>query len=280
MMWFLIFNGRATSGGYGAKGRRLVAIGLLACLGTATALGADEFFPTLKAGDMVYNKVTVTSVTATDIYFTHDRGLGNAKLKNLDPELQKHFHFDPARAGAVEKQQQAASAQYRQFAATNQPAPPKTPNEPPLYEKGDVIVPQLYAKSFRGRPPPQIIVGEWLTPPPDVTGKFVLVDFWATWCGPCRKSIPHLNSLAAKFKDQLVVIGLSNEPLDAIRKMTSPPINYSVGTDTQSRTMTAVSVQGIPHAILIDPQGIVRFEGMPFYLEADDLEHLIAKYSN
>ena len=37
----------------------------------------------------------------------------------------------------------------------------------------------------------------------------VLVDFGATWCGPCRQSIPHLNALQAKFKDRLVVIGLS-----------------------------------------------------------------------
>ena len=52
-------------------------------------------------------------------------------------------------------------------------------------------------------------VEKWLTDAPDLNGKFVLVDMWATWCGPCRRSIPHLNELYAKFKDRLVVIGLS-----------------------------------------------------------------------
>ena len=40
-------------------------------------------------------------------------------------------------------------------------------------------------------------------------GKFVLIDFWATWCGPCRRSIPGLNQLHARFKDRLVIIGIS-----------------------------------------------------------------------
>jgi cytochrome c biogenesis protein CcmG, thiol:disulfide interchange protein DsbE len=113
-----------------------------------------------------------------------------------------------------------------------------------------------------------------------VEGKFVLVDFWATWCGPCRQSIPHLNDLQAKFKDRLVVIGLSNENPDDIRKMSSPEMNYAVGTDTQARTMSMVEVRGIPHAILIDPQGIVRFEGVPVYLTEEGLERLLAKYAN
>src|SRR5208282_30373 len=71
---------------------------------TSTAF-ADEKLPVLKVGSETYSNVTVTEVTATDIYFISDKGLANAKLKDLDPALQKHFHYNPAAAAAVEKQQ-------------------------------------------------------------------------------------------------------------------------------------------------------------------------------
>jgi thiol-disulfide isomerase/thioredoxin len=259
---------------------------LAAVLGLlAVASGrAGEFLPILKVGGGVYSNVTVTSVTATDIYFSHTKGMGNAKLKNLPPDLQKRFNFDAAKSSAVEKRQGEASAIYFSQAATNKPPrPQETPEDegPPVVEEnGDPVVTKLYARSFRGQRPPQIIVDQWLTPSPDATGKFVLVDFWATWCAPCRESIPHLNGLQDKFKDRLVVIGLSDEEPDVMKKMTTPRVNYYVGTDTQARTRNMAEVRGIPHALLIDPKGIVRFEGQPVYLDEKSLERLIAKYSN
>ena len=108
----------------------------------------------------------------------------------------------------------------------------------------------------------------------------VLVDFWATWCGPCRQSIPHLNGLAARFKDQLSVVGLSDESPEDIVKMKSPHIDYSVATDAEARSYRMVGVTAIPHAILLDPDGFVRFEGNPMYLTEDRLSRLISKYSN
>jgi thiol-disulfide isomerase/thioredoxin len=260
---------------------------LVPALGLVAAMNglAGDYLPTLKVGSEVYSNVAVTSVTVTDVYFSHAKGMGNAKLKNLPPELQKKFHFDAAKSSAVEKKQVEASAIYFQQAATN-----KAPSRPPesaedegpsvVENNGDPVVTKLYARSFRGQRPPQIIVDQWLTPAPDATGKFVLVDFWATWCGPCRQSIPHLNALQAKFKDRLVVIGLSDETVDAMKKMTTPRVEYYVGTDTQARTRNMVEVRGIPHALLMDPQGIVRFEGQPTYLDEPGLERLIAKYSN
>ena len=69
--------------------------------------------------------MTVTSVTATHIYFTHSLGLGSAKLKDLEPEMQKHFHFDPVNAEAVQSQQAQANALYRRELA--QGPPPSAP---------------------------------------------------------------------------------------------------------------------------------------------------------
>jgi cytochrome c biogenesis protein CcmG, thiol:disulfide interchange protein DsbE len=246
---------------------------------------SDEQLAVLKVGDSSFTNVTVTDVTTTDVYFTYPGGMGNVKLKDLDQATRKHFGFDPRKAKQAEADQVKANAQFRQEVSARKttPARPKTPEAEPApaaNDDADIVVPTLYAKSFRGQAPPQIVVSQWLTPAPDLTGKFVLIDFWATWCGPCRRSIPHLNQLYAKFKDRLVVIGISDETAQDVQKMTSPQIDYFIGIDTQARTMKAVEVRGIPHAMLMDPRGIVRFEGMPEYLTEQGLARLIAKYSN
>jgi hypothetical protein len=64
---------------------------LFVLLFTALMACADETLPVLRVGNDYYTNVTITTVTPTDIYFTHDKGMGNAKLKKLDPRLQNHF---------------------------------------------------------------------------------------------------------------------------------------------------------------------------------------------
>ena len=246
----------------------------------------DEKLQMLRVGTETYTNVTVTSVTATDIYFSHSRGLGNAKLKNLDAQLQKHFRFDPAKAAAKEQEQLESHALYNKAvreAKPPEPASPPTEIEAPPEEKpipaGEAPSHPLHAKSFLNQPAPTIIVQKWLTEEPDLNAKFVIVDFWATWCGPCRRSIPALNRLAEKFKERLVVIGLSDEPEATVRRMTDPKIEYFVGIDPERRSFASLAISGIPHALLIDPKGIVRFEGHPNYLNDAELEKLLARYS-
>jgi hypothetical protein len=91
---------------------RVLIVILLSLILNSVAVRADETLPVLKVGTDIYTNVTVTSVTPTDIYFTCAKGMLNAKLKNLDPALQKHFKYDAAKADAVEKNQRSANVQY------------------------------------------------------------------------------------------------------------------------------------------------------------------------
>lgn len=135
---------------------------------------------------------------------------------------------------------------------------------------------QLWAKSFLGKPAPKFVVEKWLSTEPDRQGKYVLIDFWATWCGPCRRAIPELNQFHKKFGDKLVVIGVSDEPEEKVKAMKDPKIEYFSAIDPQQRMKKELQVTGIPHVILIDPQGIVRWEGFPLLQGHELTEKVIA----
>lgn len=253
------------------------------CLVAPRARG-DETLATLTVGDDVYTNVTVTGITKTDVYFTYAGGMGNAKLKNLSPDLQQHFHYNSVDSSAAEQKQREANAAYLAKAAATAPKPATAPVpvtiRPVAADEADPVAPRLSARSVRGQPAPEIVVDQWLTSPPETQGKWVLVDFWATWCGPCRESIPHLNGLYEKYKDRVAFIGLTDETAEAVHRMTSPRIDYAVATDPEGRTKKALEVHGIPHLILIDPHGVVRFEGHPGYLSEDVLTHYLGKYTD
>ncbi len=141
---------------------------------------------------------------------------------------------------------------------------------------------RLWAKSILNEKAPDLVVKEWISAQPKTKGKFVLVDFWATWCGPCRGAIPKLNEIQKKFKKDLVVIGISDEPAEKVKAMTNPEIKYASGVDPAGTMKKELEVKGIPHVILIDPKGVVRWEGFPSLqgheLTEDVVGALIKKY--
>ncbi|WP_065219149.1 MULTISPECIES: TlpA family protein disulfide reductase [Butyricimonas] len=141
---------------------------------------------------------------------------------------------------------------------------------------------KMWAKSYLNQKAPALVVEKWLTDEPDTRGKFVLVDFWGPSCAPCRKGIPDLNEFSKKFKDDLVVIGLAGHEERVVRAMKEPVIEYYSGIDTKRTMAKEMSISGFPHAILIDPEGIVRWEGFPLLKEheltAEVIAGIIKKY--
>ena len=93
---------------------------------------------------------------------------------------------------------------------------------------------------------------------PDTQGKVVLVDFWASWCGPCRAAFPSLKQIAEKYKDRgLVVIGVSLDEdkadMDAfVRKLTP---NFTIVRDAKGKLAERLEVQAIPSTFIVDQKG-------------------------
>ena len=130
---------------------------------------------------------------------------------------------------------------------------------------------KLWAKSFLGKKAPNLVVEEWIFRKPDMNNKFILLDFWGTSCHQCRKLVPMLNKLHNKFKDDLVIIGLSGESKSRITNfLKKEKMDYYKAYDSKNITKRKYQIRGIPHVVIIAPNGIVVWEGYPF-LSSDRL---------
>ncbi|MGJ8591091.1 MAG: TlpA family protein disulfide reductase [Aquaticitalea sp.] len=141
---------------------------------------------------------------------------------------------------------------------------------------------QLWAKSYLDQKAPELNITQWVNEQPNTEGKFILIDFWGTWCGPCIKGIPDMNAYQKEFINQLVVIGISKESFAKVKAFKKANIQYANGIDVNGALNNAFEIQGIPHVVLIDPKGIVRWEGFPFLkgheLTSEVIQDLITKY--
>ena len=150
------------------------------------------------------------------------------------------------------------------------------------------------AKLSIGDPAPKLQTGKWVQGDPVTafdTNHVYVVEFWATWCGPCRESIPHLNELYEKFKDQgLIAIGQDSweqneDGVPAFVKKMGDNMTYRVALDDKSTDdkgamattwMAAADQNGIPTAFIVNKHGIIAWIGHPMAMTEDLLSQMLA----
>jgi len=132
-----------------------------------------------------------------------------------------------------------------------------------------------------GEPAPEVRVSEWIGgQPADLfqPGTAYVVEFMASWCAPCQKSLPHLSELADYYQDQSVqIIGVAAAELDGAAELSELvrvrhdsirfPIAYVDHPQTYRNWMEAGRTFGLPWVFVVDRKGLIAWWGQPFYAD-------------
>ena len=96
----------------------------------------------------------------------------------------------------------------------------------------------------------------------DLKGQVVMINFWASWCGPCRQEFPALDQIYAKYKPMgftLVAINVESEKADAEKFLAATPASFPILFDPDNKVSGSYGVSAMPTTVLVDRQGRVRW---------------------
>lgn len=159
---------------------------------------------------------------------------------------------------------------------------------------------RIWASSKLFTDAPSLTVEKWLTDKPETDGKFLVIEFWRTWCGACKRTTPFLNTLQKKYGSELAVIGITGEAEATVKAYAGPKQEYflaldkprtpeQLAADTQTTASSdqapaesapcqskggkateqgqyeaSFGVWGWPHVVILEPQyRTVVWEGFP-----------------
>lgn len=98
-------------------------------------------------------------------------------------------------------------------------------------------------------------------------GQYVYVDFWASWCAPCKRSFPWMSSLQQRYAGKglvVVAINVDANRADAERFLASTPAGFTVAFDPGGETPRKYAIKGMPSSVLVDPSGKIVFKHAGF----------------
>jgi thiol-disulfide isomerase/thioredoxin len=132
--------------------------------------------------------------------------------------------------------------------------------------------PEVSLPSLRGNGPVRLA---------DYRGKVVYLDFWSSWCAPCRRAMPHLDALRQEFaREDFEVVGVNVDLLadDARQFLEQVPVSYPIGRDLGGRAAEQFGVAVLPTLFVIDRGGVVREAFRGGAVEAfDELRATVAR---
>ncbi|MFM2295981.1 MAG: hypothetical protein RLZZ350_2394 [Verrucomicrobiota bacterium] len=96
---------------------------------------------------------------------------------------------------------------------------------------------------------------------PDTKGKIVVVDFWASWCGPCKESFPVMNDLVKKYGDKVVIIAVNvdENAKDKDAFLKDNAASFNVVRDAKQKLVDKVEIGKMPSSFVLDANGKVKF---------------------
>lgn len=113
----------------------------------------------------------------------------------------------------------------------------------------------------------------------DLKGRVVYLDFWASWCGPCKQSFPWMNEMHAKYGDKgLTIVGVTTDSkrADAEKFLAGTPANFAIAFDPTGKAAEKYQPKGMPTSFLIGADGVVRAVHVGFKdSDRDELEREI-----